>query len=188
MYAIIEACGKQYKVEKGSIVYFEKLDAEKGKKVTFDKVLLVSDKETKIGTPYVDGIKVEGKIVEHVKGAMLYCITIVLGVTVGATANAHTFLNVTTLKILALGLFAFAFGTVGGVLFGKIMCKLSGGKVNPMIGAAGVSAVPMAARVVQKIGQEENPSNFLLMHAMGPNVAGVIGSAVAAGVLLIIFK
>ena len=92
------------------------------------------------------------------------------------------------MKILALGLFAFAFGTVGGVLFGKIMCKLSGGKVNPMIGAAGVSAVPMAARVVQKIGQEENPSNFLLMHAMGPNVAGVIGSAVAAGVLLIIFK
>ena len=80
------------------------------------------------------------------------------------------------------------FGTVGGVLFGKIMCRLSGGKVNPMIGAAGVSAVPMAARVVQKIGQEENPSNFLLMHAMGPNVAGVIGSAVAAGVLLIIFK
>ena len=131
---------------------------------------------------------VVGNLVEHVKGAMLYCITIVLGTTVGATANAHTFLNVTTLKILALGLFAFAFGTVGGVLFGKIMCKLSGGKVNPMIGAAGVSAVPMAARVVQKIGQEENPSNFLLMHAMGPNVAGVIGSAVAAGVLLIIFK
>ena len=92
------------------------------------------------------------------------------------------------MKILALGLFAFAFGTVGGVLFGKIMCKLSGGKVNPMIGAAGVSAVPMAARVVQKVGQEENPGNFLLMHAMGPNVAGVIGSAVAAGVLLIIFK
>jgi len=131
---------------------------------------------------------VVGNLVEHVKGAMLYCITIVLGTTVGATANAHTFLNVTTLKILALGLFAFAFGTVGGVLFGKIMCRLSGGKVNPMIGAAGVSAVPMAARVVQKIGQEENPSNFLLMHAMGPNVAGVIGSAVAAGVLLIIFK
>ena len=131
---------------------------------------------------------VVGNLVEHVRGAMLYCITIVLGTTVGATANAHTFLNVTTLKILALGLFAFAFGTVGGVLFGKIMCKLSGGKVNPMIGAAGVSAVPMAARVVQKVGQEENPGNFLLMHAMGPNVAGVIGSAVAAGVLLIIFK
>jgi sodium ion-translocating decarboxylase, beta subunit len=131
---------------------------------------------------------VVGNLVEHVRGAMLYCITIVLGTTVGATANAHTFLNITTLKILALGLFAFAFGTVGGVLFGKIMCKLSGGKVNPMIGAAGVSAVPMAARVVQKVGQEENPGNFLLMHAMGPNVAGVIGSAVAAGVLLIIFK
>ena len=131
---------------------------------------------------------VVGNLVEHVKGAMLYCITIVLGMTVGATANANTFLNITTLKIITLGLCAFAFGTVGGVLFGRVMCKLSKGKVNPMIGAAGVSAVPMAARVVQKIGQEENPSNFLLMHAMGPNVAGVIGSAVAAGVLLVIFK
>lgn len=127
-------------------------------------------------------------LVEHIKGALLYCITVVLGVTVGATANAERFLDVTTLKIIALGLFAFSFGTVGGVLFGKIMCKLSGGKINPMIGAAGVSAVPMAARVVQKVGQEEDPGNFLLMHAMGPNVAGVIGSAVAAGVLLIIFK
>ena len=127
-------------------------------------------------------------LVEHVKGALLYCVTIVLGVTVGATTNAEAFLNVSTLKIVALGLFAFSFGTMGGVLFGKLMCKLSGGKINPMIGAAGVSAVPMAARVVQKVGQEENPSNFLLMHAMGPNVAGVIGSAVAAGALLIIFK
>ncbi len=127
-------------------------------------------------------------LVEHIKGALLYCITVVLGVTVGATANAERFLDVTTLKIIALGLFAFAFGTVGGVIFGKLMCKLSGGKINPMIGAAGVSAVPMAARVVQKVGQEEDPGNFLLMHAMGPNVAGVIGSAVAAGVLLIIFK
>lgn len=127
-------------------------------------------------------------LVEHAKGAMLYIITIVLGTTVGATTNAQTFLNIATLKIIALGLFAFAIGTAGGVLFGKLMCKLSRGKINPMIGAAGVSAVPMAARVVQKIGQEENPSNFLLMHAMGPNVAGVIGSAVAAGVLLIIFK
>ena len=127
-------------------------------------------------------------LVEHIKGALLYCITVVLGVTVGATANAERFLDVTTLKIIALGLFAFAFGTVGGVIFGKLMCKLSGGKINPMIGAAGVSAVPMAARVVQKVGQEEDPGNFLLMHAMGPNVAGVIGSAVAAGVLLAIFK
>ena len=127
-------------------------------------------------------------LVEHVKGALLHCVTIVLGVTVGATTNATAFLNVSTLKIVALGLFAFSFGTMGGVLFGKLMCKLSGGKINPMIGAAGVSAVPMAARVVQKVGQEENPSNFLLMHAMGPNVAGVIGSAVAAGALLIIFK
>ncbi|MGL5797441.1 MAG: sodium ion-translocating decarboxylase subunit beta, partial [Cetobacterium sp.] len=93
-----------------------------------------------------------------------------------------------TIKIIVLGLFAFSFGTAGGVIFGKIMCKLSKGTINPMIGAAGVSAVPMAARVVQKVGQEENPSNFLLMHAMGPNVAGVIGSAVAAGVLLAMFK
>ena len=108
--------------------------------------------------------------------------------TVGATANAETFLSFKTINIIILGLIAFTFGTVGGVIFGKIMYKLSNGKVNPMIGSAGVSAVPMAARVVQKLGQEENPKNFLLMHAMGPNIAGVIGSAVAAGVLLIIFK
>ncbi|MBC2857373.1 sodium ion-translocating decarboxylase subunit beta [Cetobacterium sp. 2A] len=127
-------------------------------------------------------------LVEHIKGAMLYSITIILGVTVGATTSASAFLNLATIKIIVLGLFAFSFGTASGVLFGKVMCKLSGGKVNPMIGAAGVSAVPMAARIVQKVGQEENPSNFLLMHAMGPNVAGVIGSAVAAGVLLAMFK
>ncbi|MGL5578714.1 MAG: sodium ion-translocating decarboxylase subunit beta, partial [Fusobacteriaceae bacterium] len=106
----------------------------------------------------------------------------------GATTNAASFLNVTTIKIIVMGLFAFACGTAGGVIFGRVMCALTGGKINPMIGAAGVSAVPMAARVVQKVGQEENPSNFLLMHAMGPNVAGVIGSAVAAGVLLALFK
>ncbi|MGL5051608.1 MAG: sodium ion-translocating decarboxylase subunit beta [Fusobacteriaceae bacterium] len=127
-------------------------------------------------------------LVEHVKGAMLYIITIILGVTVGGTTSAGAFLNLDTIKIIILGLLAFSFGTASGVIFGKIMCKLSGQKINPMIGAAGVSAVPMAARIVQKIGQEENPSNFLLMHAMGPNVAGVIGSAVAAGVLLAMFK
>lgn len=128
------------------------------------------------------------KLVENVKESLMYIITILIGLTVGATANAEAFLNLATIKTIILGLFAFSFGTAGGVIFGKIMCKLSKGKINPMIGAAGVSAVPMAARVVQKIGQEENPSNFLLMHAMGPNVAGVIGSAVAAGVLLAIFK
>lgn len=127
------------------------------------------------------------KIVETATGPMLYIITIILGLTVGATANAETLLTTQTLGVTALGLVAFAVGTATGVIFGKIMYKVSGGKINPMIGAAGVSAVPMAARVVQKVGQEENPSNFLLMHAMGPNVAGVIGSAVAAGVLLQLF-
>ena len=115
---------------------------------------------------------------------LLNIITIFLGVSVGATATAERFLNLGTLKIIALGLIAFAFGTAGGVLLGKLMCWITKGKVNPLIGSAGVSAVPMAARVAQKVGQQENPGNFLLMHAMGPNVAGVIGSAVAAGVLL----
>ena len=127
---------------------------------------------------------VVGKLVETASNALMYIVTIFLGTTVGATASAENFLNPKTLGIIALGLVAFSIGTAAGVLFGKIMYKLSGGKVNPLIGAAGVSAVPMAARVVQKVGKEENPTNFLLMHAMGPNVAGVIGSAVAAGVLL----
>lgn len=127
------------------------------------------------------------KLVEAAQNPIMYSITIVLGLTVGAKADAQTFLSMQTLGITALGLIAFSCGTAGGVLFGKLMCKLSGGKINPMIGAAGVSAVPMSARVVQKVGQEENPSNFLLMHAMGPNVAGVIGSAVAAGILLKVF-
>ncbi len=118
---------------------------------------------------------------------LINIVTIFLGLTVGATANAVDFLNKQTLFIIVLGLFAFGFGTFGGIIFGNIMCKLSGGKINPLIGSAGVSAVPMAARVSQKVGQAENPSNFLLMHAMGPNVAGVIGSAVAAGVLLSLF-
>ena len=115
---------------------------------------------------------------------LMNIITICLGMTVGATATGEVFLSAGTIKIILLGLAAFAIGTAGGVLLGKVMCKVSGGKVNPLIGSAGVSAVPMAARVSQKVGQAENPGNFLLMHAMGPNVSGVIGSAVAAGVLL----
>ncbi|MGX6591449.1 sodium ion-translocating decarboxylase subunit beta [Cetobacterium ceti] len=160
--------------------------------VTIVVIMLVPSSAPLVGMLMLGNLMKESgivpNIVDHVKGALLYSITIVLGLTVGATTNAATFLNLATIKIVILGLFAFSLGTAGGVVFGKIMCKLSGGKINPMIGAAGVSAVPMAARVVQKVGQEENPSNFLLMHAMGPNVAGVIGSAVAAGVLLAMFK
>ena len=118
---------------------------------------------------------------------LMNIIVIFLGVTVGATANAQTFLSIGTIKIVILGVLAFSFGTAGGVLMGKLMNKLSGGKINPLIGSAGVSAVPMAARVSQVEGQKANPSNFLLMHAMGPNVAGVIGSAIAAGVLLSLY-
>ena len=115
-------------------------------------------------------------------------ITIFLGITVGATTTAESFLNPQTLGIIALGLIAFCFSTAGGLLLGDIMYWVTKGKVNPLIGSAGVSAVPMAARVSQSVGQKENPSNFLLMHAMGPNVAGVIGSAVAAGVFLSMFS
>ena len=124
---------------------------------------------------------------ETASNALMYIVVIVLGLSVGATTSAEAFLKVTTLKIVALGLIAFCFGTAAGVLFGKIMCKLTGGKVNPLIGSAGVSAVPMAARVSQKVGSEYDPTNFLLMHAMGPNVAGVIGTAVAAGTFMAIF-
>lgn len=124
------------------------------------------------------------RLVETATNSLMNIVTIFLGVTVGATATASTFLSVSTLGIVALGLIAFCIGTACGVLFGKIMYLFTKGKVNPLIGSAGVSAVPMAARVSQKVGQEANPSNFLLMHAMGPNVSGVIGSAVAAGVLL----
>ena len=127
------------------------------------------------------------KLTETLQNAMMYTITVILGVTVGAKANGELFLSLITIKIIILGLFAFAVGTAAGVLMGKLMYKLTNGKVNPLIGAAGVSAVPMAARVVQKEGIKYNPSNYLLMHAMGPNVAGVIGSAVAAGVLLAFF-
>ena len=126
-------------------------------------------------------------LVQTAGNALLYLVTILLGLSVGATATAQTFLKVETLFIVALGLFAFATATAAGVLGGKVMSKLTKGKVNPMIGAAGVSAVPMAARVVQNVGSKDDPTNFLLMHAMGPNVTGVIGSAVAAGLLLTFF-
>ena len=127
------------------------------------------------------------KLLETASNAMLYIVTIILGLCVGATATAEVFLSWETLKIFGIGVVAFSCATAGGVLLGKLMSKLSGGKINPMIGAAGVSAVPMAARVVHKEGVKEDPTNFLLMHAMGPNVAGVIGSAVAAGVLISYF-
>ena len=124
---------------------------------------------------------------ETASNALMYIVVLILGTSVGATTSAEAFLNVSTIKIVVLGLVAFAVGTAAGVLFGKLMCKVTGGKVNPLIGSAGVSAVPMAARVSQKVGAEADPSNFLLMHAMGPNVAGVIGTAVAAGTFMAIF-
>ncbi len=130
---------------------------------------------------------VADRLSDTAQNALMNIITIFLGVTVGATATADVFLSWSTIKIIFLGVIAFSFGTAGGVLFAKLMCKLTGGKINPLIGSAGVSAVPMAARVSQTVGQKENPKNFLLMHAMGPNVAGVIGSAIAAGVLLSLF-
>ncbi len=151
-------------------------------------VLLLPSAAPLIGMLMLGNLMRESGVVERIsktaQNELMNIITICLGVTVGATANAYNFLKPTTLLIIALGLIAFAMGTTGGLLLGKLMCFVTGGKVNPLIGSAGVSAVPMAARVAQKVGQEENPSNFLLMHAMGPNVAGVIGSAVAAGVLL----
>ena len=124
---------------------------------------------------------------ETASNAMMYIVVILLGTSVGATTSAEAFLNATTIKIVVLGLVAFCVGTIGGVLLGKILCKVTGGKINPLIGSAGVSAVPMAARVSQKVGAEYDPTNFLLMHAMGPNVAGVIGTAVAAGTFMAIF-
>ncbi len=127
------------------------------------------------------------QLTETASNAMMYIVVILLGTSVGATTSAEAFLNVTTLKIVALGLVAFVFGTAGGTLLGKLLSKMTGGKINPLIGSAGVSAVPMAARVSQKVGSEADPTNFLLMHAMGPNVAGVIGTAVAAGTFMAIF-
>ncbi len=127
------------------------------------------------------------RLSKTVQNELMNIVTVFLGITVGATASADNFLKLQTILIIVLGLVAFSISTLGGLLTAKLMCKLTGGKINPLIGSAGVSAVPMAARVSQKVGQEEDPGNFLLMHAMGPNVAGVIGSAVAAGVLLSYF-
>ena len=128
------------------------------------------------------------RLSDTAQNAMINIITIMLGLSVGAKADGSTFLDVSTLKIIAMGLAAFCFSTAGGVLLGKLLYIVTGGKINPLIGSAGVSAVPMAARVSQTVGAKENPTNFLLMHAMGPNVAGVIGSAVAAGFFMMIFK
>ena len=159
--------------------------------VTVFCVLLLPSVAPLIGMLMLGNLFRESGVVDRLsdtaQNALMNIVTIFLGVTVGATASAEKFLRLETLAIIALGLVAFAFSTVGGLLIGKLMYKLSGGKINPLIGSAGVSAVPMAARVSQVEGQKANPSNFMLMHAMGPNVAGVIGSAVAAGILMALF-
>ena len=154
--------------------------------------LLLPDAAPLVGMLMLGNLFKESGVVDRInktaQNELMNIITIFLGVTVGATATGTVFLTLQTAGIIGLGLFAFCLATACGVLFGKIMYKATGGKINPLIGSAGVSAVPMAARISQKVGQEENPGNFLLMHAMGPNVAGVIGSAVAAGVLLSVLK
>ena len=159
--------------------------------VTIVVGLIVPDAVSLVGMLMLGNLIKESGVAERLaktaQNGLMNVITIFLGLTVGATATADTFLTPATLGIVALGLIAFCFSTAGGLILGKIMCKFTRGKVNPLIGSAGVSAVPMAARVSQMVGQKENPSNFLLMHAMGPNVAGVIGSAVAAGVFLAMF-
>ena len=159
--------------------------------VTIVVALIVPDAVSLVGMLMLGNLAKECGVVDRLsktaQNELMNIITIFLGITVGATASADNFLTSETIGIIVLGLIAFCFSTFGGLLLGKIMCKLTGGKVNPLIGSAGVSAVPMAARVSQVVGQKENPSNFLLMHAMGPNVAGVIGSAVAAGVFLSMF-
>ena len=159
--------------------------------VTIVVALIVPDAVSLVGMLMLGNLAKESGVVDRLtdtaQNSLMNIITIFLGITVGATAKAETFLTAETIGIVVLGLIAFCFSTAGGIILGKIMCKLTGGKINPLIGSAGVSAVPMAARVSQMVGQKENPSNFLLMHAMGPNVAGVIGSAVAAGVFLSLF-
>lgn len=156
--------------------------------VTVIVSLLLTDAASLVGMLMFGNLLKESgrteRIAKAAQNELMNIITILLGLSVGATTSASTFLNWNTIKIVFLGLIAFCFGTAFGVLFGKLMYLFTKGKVNPLIGSAGVSAVPMAARVSQKVGQKENPSNFLLMHAMGPNVSGVIGSAVAAGILL----
>ena len=159
--------------------------------VTIIVSLIVPDAAVLVGMLMLGNLMKESGVVDRIQktagNELMNIITIFLALSVGCTTSANTFLNTRTLFIIVLGLIAFSFGTAAGVLCGKVMYKLTGGQVNPLIGSAGVSAVPMAARVSQKVGQSENPSNFLLMHAMGPNVAGVIGSAVAAGILINIF-
>lgn len=156
--------------------------------VTVIVSLLLPDAASLVGMLMLGNLLKESgqteRIAKAAQNELMNIVTILLGISVGATTSAQSFLNLDTIKIVILGLLAFGFGTAGGTLFGKLMYVLTKGKVNPLIGSAGVSAVPMAARVSQKEGQRENPSNFLLMHAMGPNVSGVIGSAVAAGILL----
>ncbi|MBQ7653874.1 MAG: sodium ion-translocating decarboxylase subunit beta, partial [Clostridia bacterium] len=159
--------------------------------VTVLCVFLIPDTAPLIGMLMLGNLFKESGVTERLsdtaQNALCNIVTIMLGVTVGATANGKDFLKLQTILIVFLGLFAFCFSTIGGLLLGKLMCKLSGGKINPLIGSAGVSAVPMAARVSQTVGSKEDPTNFLLMHAMGPNVAGVIGSAIAAGFCLMMF-
>ena len=156
--------------------------------VTLVVVLLVPDAAPLVGFLMFGNLLnvcgVTERLSKTAQNELINIVTIMLGVSVGATANASNFLDIKTLIIVGLGLVAFAISTLGGLLFAKLMCFLTHGKINPLIGSAGVSAVPMAARVAQDEGRKANPSNFLLMHAMGPNVAGVIGSAVAAGVFL----
>jgi oxaloacetate decarboxylase beta subunit len=159
--------------------------------VTVVASFLVPPATTLIGCLMLGNLFRECGVVERLsktaQNELINIITIFLGTTVGATASAENFLRIETIEILLLGLAAFAMGTAGGVLLGKLMYVLSGGKVNPLIGSAGVSAVPMAARVSQVVAQKEKPGNFILMHAMGPNVAGVIGTAIVAGVLLSLY-
>ena len=159
--------------------------------VTIAVVLILPSTAPLIGMLMLGNLFRESGVVkqltETASNALMYIVVILLGTSVGASTSAEAFLKMDTLKIVALGMIAFAFGTAGGVLLGKLLCKVTKGKINPLIGSAGVSAVPMAARVSQKVGSEADPSNFLLMHAMGPNVAGVIGTAVAAGTFMAIF-
>lgn len=186
---------KMLTTKKERLVRMEQLrEVSKTEKILFPIVvtiivaLLLPTAAPLVGMLMLGNLMRESGVVERIaktaQNELMNIITIFLGLTVGATANAQTFLTLNTLKIIGMGLVAFAIGTVGGLLLGKLMYVVTKGKVNPLIGSAGVSAVPMAARVSQLVGQEEDPGNFLLMHAMGPNVSGVIGSAVAAGVLL----
>lgn len=180
--------------EERSVVMEQLRRVSKTEKILFPIVisilvcLILPSAATLVGMLMLGNLFKESGVVSRIsktaQNELLNIITIFLGISIGATASGETFLSLYTISIIGLGLAAFCFGTAGGILFGKIMYRLSDKKINPLIGAAGVSAIPMAARVVQKVGNDENPSNFLLMHAMGPNVAGVIGSAVAAGVLI----